>query len=218
MPRESKASKRERAIEFCACMDELYPQPTPALNFVNPFQCVIAVALSAQTTDANVNKVTPVLFERWPTPAQMAQADVDELEQVIWTIGFHHNKARNCVNCSRMIMADFGGEVPQTMEELQRLPGVGRKTANIVLNECFGKVEGIAVDTHVFRISHRLKFSNKKTPGEVEQDLLALLPRELWGNVNSQWIRFGREYCMARKPRCGECPCVDICPTRPGLK
>ncbi len=218
MPRESKASKRKRAIEFCACMDELYPQPTPALNFANPFQCVIAVALSAQTTDANVNKVTPVLFERWPTPAQMAQADVDELEQVIWTIGFHHNKARNCVNCSRMIMADFGGEVPQTMEELQRLPGVGRKTANIVLNECFGKVEGIAVDTHVFRISHRLKFSNKKTPGEVEQDLLALLPRELWENVNSQWIRFGREYCMARKPRCGECPCVDICPTRPGLK
>ena len=218
MPRESKAKKRERAIEFCACMDELYPQPTPALNFVNPFQCVIAVALSAQTTDANVNKVTPTLFERWPTPAAMAQADVDELEKVIWTIGFHHNKACNCVKCARVIMSDFGGEVPQTMEELQTLPGVGRKTANIVLNECFGKVEGIAVDTHVFRIAHRLKFSNKKTLGEVEQDLLALLPRELWENVNSQWIRFGREYCIARKPRCEECPCVELCPTRPGMK
>lgn len=156
MPRESKVKKRERAIEFCARMDELYPQPTPALDFSDPFQCVVAVALSAQTTDANVNKVTPELFARWGTPGKMAQADVNEVEKVIWTIGFHHNKARNCVNCARMIMSDFGGEVPQSMEELQKLPGVGRKTANIVMNECFDKVEGIAVDTHVFRIAHRL--------------------------------------------------------------
>lgn len=165
MPRESKVKKRERAIEFCARMDKLYPQPTPALDFSDPFQCVVAVALSAQTTDANVNKVTPELFARWGTPGKMAQADVDEVEKVIWTIGFHHNKARNCVNCARMIMSDFGGEVPQSMEELQKLPGVGRKTANIVMNECFDKVEGIAVDTHVFRIAHRLRFSAKKTPG-----------------------------------------------------
>ena len=115
----------------------------------------------------------------------MAQADVNEVEKVIWTIGFHHNKARNCVNCARMIMSDFGGEVPQSMEELQKLPGVGRKTANIVMNECFDKVEGIAVDTHVFRIAHRLRFSAKKTPGEVERDLLSLLPKGLWKNVNS---------------------------------
>lgn len=218
MPRESKKAKRERAIEFCHRMDELYPQPTPALNFANPFQCVIAVALSAQTTDANVNKVTPELFDRWPTPEAMAQADPDELEQVIWSIGFHHNKARNAVNCARMIMSDFGAEVPQTMEELQKLPGVGRKTANIVMNECFGQVEGIAVDTHVFRIAHRMRFSSKKTPGEVERDLLALLPRELWKDANSQWIRFGRQYCVARKPHCEECPCVDICPTHSGMK
>ena len=116
-----------------------------------------------------------------------------------------------------MIMSDFGGEVPQSMEELQKLPGVGRKTANIVMNECFDKVEGIAVDTHVFRIAHRLKFSAKKTPGEVERDLLSLLPKELWKNVNSQWIRFGREYCIARKPHCADCPCVDLCPTRQNL-
>lgn len=217
MPRETKAHKRERAIEFCVEMDRLYPVPEPALHFSNPFECVISVALSAQTTDANVNKVTPELFERWGTPELMAQADADELEKVIWSIGFHHNKARNCVNCARMIMADFGGEVPHTMEELQKLPGVGRKTANIVLNHCFDTVEGIAVDTHVFRIAHRMRFSAKKTPSEVEQDLLKLLPRELWKEVNSQWILFGREYCIARKPRCEECPCLSICPTHPGI-
>lgn len=214
MPRESKAKKRERAIEVCRRMDEIYPAPTPALNFSDPFQCVIAVALSAQTTDANVNKVTPELFERWGTPEAMAQADVEQVEKVIWSIGFHHNKASNCVNCARMIMSDFGGEVPQTMQELQKLPGVGRKTANIVMNECFGIVEGIAVDTHVFRITHKLKLSSKKEASQVEQDLLAILPRELWENVNSQWIRFGREFCIARRPRCDECPLSDICPSR----
>lgn len=215
MPRESKASKRERAIEFCARMDELYPDPKPALDFKTPFECVIAVSLSAQTTDANVNKVTPTLFKLWPTPQKMAQADVDDLEKVIWSIGFHRNKARNCVNCARMIMSDFGGEVPRSMDDLQKLPGVGRKTANIVMNHCFDAVEGIAVDTHVFRIAHRLKLSSGKTPSEVESDLLSLLPKDLWGEVNSQWILFGRQYCVARKPRCGECPCLDICPTHP---
>lgn len=213
MARESKGKRRERAIEFCDAMNRLYPDPKPALNFKNPFQCVIAVSLSAQTTDANVNRVTPELFERWPTPEAMAQADVDELEKVIWSIGFHRNKARNAVNCARMIMADFGGEVPQTMSELQRLPGVGRKTANIVMNECFGKVEGIAVDTHVFRIAHRLKFSSKNEPSQVERDLLDLLPKSLWKNVNSQWIRFGREYCTARRPKCAVCPVCEICPS-----
>ena len=213
MPRESKVKKRERAIEFCARMDELYPQPTPALDFSDPFQCVVAVALSAQTTDANVNKVTPELFARWGTPGKMAQADVNEVEKVIWTIGFHHNKARNCVNCARIIMSDFGGEVPQSMEELQKLPGVGRKTANIVMNVSFGKCEGIAVDTHVFRIAHKLKLSNKKTPAETEQDLLDLIPQELWTDVNDQWIRLGRQYCIARRPQCASCPLADICPS-----
>lgn len=213
MPREAKAKKRERAIEVCRRMDELYPQAQPALHFKNPFECVIAVALSAQTTDAAVNKVLPEVFGNWPTPEAMAQADPDELEVAIHSIGFHHNKARNCVACARMIMSDFGGEVPQTMEELTKLPGVGRKTANIVLNECFGIVEGIAVDTHVFRIAHKLKLSNKKTPAETESDLLDLLPQELWRTVNSQWILFGREWCIARRPRCGECPLTDICPS-----
>ena len=213
MPRESKARKRERAREVCERMERLYPQATPALHFDDAFQCVISVALSAQTTDANVNKVTPELFERYGTPQAMAQATPEDIEPIIHAIGFYHVKAKNCVNCARMIMSDFGGEVPRTMEELQRLPGVGRKTANIVMNVCFGVCEGIAVDTHVFRIAHKLKLSNADTPTATEQDLLALIDRELWPGVNDEWIRFGREYCIARRPRCGECPLADLCPS-----
>ena len=213
MPRESKARKRERAREVCERMEQLYPQATPALHFDDAFQCVISVALSAQTTDANVNKVTPELFERYGTPQAMAQATPEDIEPIIHAIGFYHVKARNCVNCARMIMSDFGGEVPRTMEELQRLPGVGRKTANIVMNVCFGVCEGIAVDTHVFRIAHKLRLSNAADPSATEQDLLALIDRELWPGVNDEWIRFGREYCIARRPRCGECPLADLCPS-----
>lgn len=213
MPREAKAKKRERAIEVCRRMGELYPQAAPALHFANPFECVISVALSAQTTDANVNRVTPELFERYGTPEAMAAADVADVERIIHPLGFFRTKAKNCVECARMIMSDFGGEVPQTMKELQRLPGVGRKTANIVMNVSFGKCEGIAVDTHVFRIAHKLKLSAKKTPAETERDLLDLLPEELWTDVNDQWIRFGREWCIARRPRCAECPLRDICPS-----
>lgn len=214
MPRESKKAKRARALEVCRRMNDLYPQPTPALHFTNPFQCVIAVALSAQTTDANVNNVTPELFSRWPTPEALADAAIDEVEQVIWSIGFHHNKARNTIACARMIMSDFGGEVPQTMEELQKLPGVGRKTANIVMNESFGRVEGIAVDTHVFRISKKMNLSSADDALGVERDLLNLLPKEEWKTVNSQWIRFGREFCISRRPRCTECPLSNICPSK----
>jgi len=213
MPRESNKSKSARAVEVCRRMGELYPAADPALHFKNPFECVISVALSAQTTDANVNKVTPELFERYGTPELMAQADVADIERIIRPIGFFRTKARNCIACAQMIMADFGGEVPQTMKDLQKLPGVGRKTANIVMNVSFGKCEGIAVDTHVFRIAHKLKLSNKKTPGDTEKDLLKLLPPDLWTDVNSQWILFGREYCIARRPRCAECPLGDICPS-----
>lgn len=213
MPRETKAAKRERAAEVCARMGSLYPSAPPALDFDSPFECVIAVSLSAQTTDASVNKVTPELFARWGTPEAMAAADPSDIEKVIHSIGFYRNKARNCVNCARMIMSDFGGEVPHTMDELQKLPGVGRKTANIVMNTSFGICEGIAVDTHVFRIAHKLRLSAKKTPGDVERDLLSLINPELWTHVNDEWIRFGREWCIARRPRCGECPLGDICPS-----
>ena len=186
------------------------------LDHESPYRLVISVLLSAQTTDAQVNKVTPELFRRWPSPEALAAASPEEVAEVIRSLGFYKSKARHAVEAAQMIVSDYGGEVPHTMAELTRLPGVGRKTANIVLNVSFGIVEGIAVDTHVNRIAHRLALSPKtheKEPLKTEQDLLKLLPREYWRDVNHQWIRFGREVCSAKAPRCAECPMADICPS-----
>lgn len=216
MPRETNAAKRERAVEFCERLDRRYGPVECFLDYQSPFRLVISVLLSAQTTDAQVNKVTPRLFELWPTPEAMAGASMADVAEVIKSIGFYKTKAKHAVEASQMIVADFGGEVPHTMKELTSLPGVGRKTANIVLNVSFGIVEGIAVDTHVNRIAHRLRLSPKtheKEPLKTEQDLLNILPHEYWTNVNHLWISFGREICTARSPKCGECPMTDICPS-----
>ena len=216
MPRETNAAKRERAIEVCERLDRRYGPVECFLDHENPFRLVISVLLSAQTTDAQVNKVTPELFRRWPTPEAMAGATPAKIAEVIKSLGFYKTKAKHCVEAAQMIVADYGGHVPADMKELVKLPGVGRKTANIVLNVSFGIVEGIAVDTHVNRIAHRLKLSPKtheKEPLKTEQDLLKILPKAYWRNVNHQWIKFGREICDARKPLCGECPLSDICPS-----
>ena len=216
MPRETNAAKRERAIEVCERLDRRYGPVECFLDHENPFRLVISVLLSAQTTDAQVNKVTPELFRRWPTPEAMAGATPTEIAEVIKSLGFYKTKAKHCVEAAQMIVADYGGHVPADMKELVKLPGVGRKTANIVLNVSFGIVEGIAVDTHVNRIAHRLKLSPKtheKEPLKTEQDLLKILPNAYWRNVNHQWIKFGREICDARKPLCSECPLSDICPS-----
>lgn len=217
MPREKKADKLARAIAIARRMDEHYPKAECALHYTTPFTLTIAVLLSAQTTDAGVNRVTPELFARYGTPEAMAQADPEDVMEIIHSIGFYRAKARNCIKAAQMIMADFGGEVPRTMEELQRLPGVGRKTANVVLNEAFGIVEGIAVDTHVFRIAHRLKLAGPSadTPAKTETALLTLYPREMWGPINHQWVLFGREVCVARRPRCADCFIADLCPNAP---
>lgn len=216
MPRESKAAKQARAIEVCKRLDERYGPVECFLDHTNPYHLVISVLLSAQTTDAQVNKVTPDLFRRWPTPEALASASPAEVGEVIHSLGFYKSKAAHAVEAAQMIVAEYGGEVPDTMAELQRLPGVGRKTANIVMNVAFGKVEGIAVDTHVNRIAHRLALSPKAheaEPLKTEQDLLKLLPHELWADVNHQWISFGREICSAKKPACDTCPLVDLCPS-----
>ncbi len=216
MPRETNAAKTARAVEVCRRLEEKYGPVECFLDHETPFRLVIAVLLSAQTTDAQVNKVTPELFSRWPTPETMAGATPAEISEVIRSLGFYKTKAVHCVEAAQMIMADFGGEVPHTMAELVRLPGVGRKTANIVMNVGFGIVEGIAVDTHVNRIAHRLRLSPKthaKEPLKTEQDLLKIIPRELWGPVNHQWIRHGRETCTARSPKCATCLLADICPS-----
>lgn len=216
MPRETNALRRERAIEVCERLNRRYGPVECFLDHQNPFRLVISVLLSAQTTDAQVNKVTPELFRRWPTPYEMAGASVADVMDVIKSLGFYKTKAKHCVEAAKMIVADFDGEVPSTMRELQKLPGVGRKTANIVLNVGFGIVEGIAVDTHVNRIAHRLALSPKtheKEPLKTEQDLLKILPHEYWESVNHQWISFGREICSARSPKCAECPLADLCPS-----
>jgi endonuclease-3 len=214
MPRESKTAKRLRASEVARRMDLRYPQAECALHFYDAFTLTIAVLLSAQTTDVAVNKVTPELFGRWPDACAMAQAEPAEVAEVIRSIGFYRVKAANCVRLAQMLLSDFGGTVPQTMDELTRLPGVGRKTANIVLNNAFGIVEGIAVDTHVFRLAHKLGFSPKSsnTPEKVERDLLQVFLPEQWGAVNHQWVLFGREVCIARRPRCEQCMLADLCP------
>lgn len=213
MPRESLTSKRERAIEVCARMNTRYPQGETALIYHDAFSLVIAVLLSAQTTDKQVNKVTPELFRRWPTPYELAQAHISDVEAVIHSLGFYRTKAKHCVECAQMIVADFDGQVPSTMQDLCKLPGVGRKTANLVLNVAFDIVEGIAVDTHVFRISTRLGFTKAPTPLEAEKDLLKIIPQDLWKPVNHQWVDFGREVCRAQNPHCDICPLQDICPS-----
>ena len=216
MPRETNAAKRARAIEVCERLNRRYGPVECFLDHASPFRLVIAVLLSAQTTDAQVNKVTPELFRRWPTPEALAQATPAEVGEVIHSLGFYKTKARHAVECAQMLVADYGGEVPADMKELVKLPGVGRKTANIVLNVGYGIVEGIAVDTHVNRIAQRLMLSPKthaKEPLKTEQDLLKILPREYWSQVNHQWISFGREICDARSPRCDVCPLADLCPS-----
>lgn len=214
MPRESLKAKRERALEVAERMNEHYPAAECALSYWgDPFRLTIAVLLSAQTTDKGVNKVTPALWERYPTVADLAAADIRDVEDIIRTIGFYHTKAANVIKCAQIVVSEYGGEIPRTMEEIQLLPGVGRKTANVVLNEAFDIVEGIAVDTHVFRIAHKLKLSNAETPAKTEGDLLKIYPREWWGPINHQWVLFGRDTCVARKPKCAECFLCDLCPS-----
>ncbi|MDY3980926.1 endonuclease III [Paraeggerthella sp. LCP19S3_G8] len=215
MPRETVKAKRERAIEIAQRMNEHYPAAECALHYWgDPFKLTIAVLLSAQTTDKGVNKVTPALWERYPTVADLASANPADVEEIIRTIGFYRTKAANVVKCAQLVVSEYGGQIPRDIDELQKLPGVGRKTANVVLNEAFGIVEGIAVDTHVFRIAHKLKLAGPSadTPAKTEDALLKLYPREWWGPINHQWVLFGRETCIARRPKCGECFICNLCP------
>jgi endonuclease-3 len=199
--------------EILRRFEKAFPEtPRPMLDFADPYQCVCAVALSAQTTDISVNKVTPTLFERYPDVYALAQANPQDVEEIIHSLGFFRNKAKNLIVMAQRVVGVFGGEVPATMEDLMSLPGVARKTANIVLTSSFGIVEGIAVDTHVFRVSHRLGLSDAKTPDAVERDLCALFPREHWNRVNYEMVNFGRKICDAKKPLCSACFLNDICP------
>lgn len=207
--------ERKRALQVAELLAKRFPgEPRPALTFNSPYECISAIALSAQTTDDNVNKVTPTLFARFPDPASLASASQLEVEEIVHSLGFYRNKARNLIAMAQKIMSDFGGEVPRTMAELVTLPGVARKTANLVLAESYGISAGIAVDTHVYRVSHRLNLSRAKTPEKTEGDLCALFKPEDWHLVNYWMIMLGRAECDAKKPLCEECALVQICPRK----
>jgi endonuclease-3 len=205
--------KKERAEAIYDRLDETYPKATIKLTYDSDFHLLVAVILSAQTTDATVNKVTPALFEQYPTPEAVAAADPEEFQQAIHSTGFFRNKQKNVQGAARKIVEDYDGEVPDTMEELLTLPGVARKTANIVLGNAFGVVEGIAVDTHVLRLSKRLGFTKEKDAVKVERDLMALFLKDRWFHLTYLLIEHGRAICDAKKPLCGECAIAELCPS-----
>lgn len=192
-------------------LDNLFPRATCALLHENPFQLLVATILSAQCTDERVNKVTPELFQKFPAPRDFASLRQEVLETEIRSTGFFRNKSKSIIGAAKKIVSDFSGRVPQTMEEILTLPGVARKTANVVLGTAYGLSTGVVVDTHVFRIAHRLKLSRQSTPEKVEQDLMKIVPQDRWISFSHQIIWFGRKICNARKPACAKCPIESTC-------
>ncbi len=197
--------------EILRRLEQHYLGARPALHFRNPFELLIATMLSAQTTDKQVNAVTKVLFEKAPDAAGMLLLSQSELEQIIKSCGFYHTKAQNLLATCQKLADEYGGEVPRTMEELTALPGVGRKTANVVLSNAFG-IPAIAVDTHVFRVTNRLGLAHAKDVLETEKQLMEIIPQDKWSDAHHWLIWHGRKICAARKPSCGECFLFDICP------
>lgn len=200
-----------RVAELLRRLDATYPGATCALTHKNAWQLLVATILSAQCTDVRVNMVTPELFARYPGPADLAKERPEAIEPLIQSTGFFRNKAKSIVGAARKITEEFGGHVPDEMEKLLTLPGAARKTANVVLGTWFKKNEGVVVDTHVFRISRRLELTKADTPPKIEQDLMHILPRERWTDFSHQVIWHGRKLCVARKPKCVECPLETIC-------
>ena len=205
------ALAKERVDAILKGLDEAYPNAVCALNHQTPWELLVATILSAQCTDVRVNLVTPELFRRFPTPAAMAKATLPELEELIRTTGFFRNKAKSIQGAAKKIIAEFDGQVPQTLAELITIPGAARKTANVVLGVCFGKAEGVVVDTHVFRIARRLELAKSDTAEKVEQELMQVLPRDRWISFSHQIIQHGRQVCMARNPKCRECNLEPLC-------
>jgi len=200
-----------RLEKIFTALDAKFPNAECALHHDNPFQLLVATILSAQCTDERVNKVTPELFARFPAPRDYVGVPQHEVEKLIHSAGFFRNKAKNIIGAATKIVQDFGGQVPKTMEELLTLPGVARKTANVVLGTAYGIATGLVVDTHVFRITHRLKLTDAKNPEKVEEDLMKLVPQTRWVLFSHQLIWFGRKICIARKPLCADCPLETIC-------
>lgn len=214
--RRSKTSKAEkdqqRITEILKGLDDEYPDVNCSLHHHNPYQLLMATILSAQCTDVRVNMVTPALFERYPSPKKLAEAEAEDLQELIRSTGFFRNKAKNLMGAANKIVTSFKGRVPENMEELLSLPGVARKTANVVLGTAFGISDGVVVDTHVKRLSNRLGLTHHQDPHKIEKDLMREIPRKRWINFSHQLIHHGRRVCKSRSPQCGECVLNNLCP------
>jgi endonuclease-3 len=204
-------SLKQRADKIRKILRSAYPDVKTQLTHANPFELLVATILSAQCTDRQVNQVTGPLFQRFPTPEALAHGPIDEVERLIHSTGFYKNKAKNIRNCAKSLLERHGGTVPAVLEDLVKLPGVGRKTANVVLGAAFG-IPGVVVDTHVARISQRLGFTASTDPVKIEHDLMELVPRRAWNDFGLHLIYFGRDICSARKPACPRCPVRRHCP------
>jgi endonuclease-3 len=213
METETELDKKTRLLKIIELLEKEYPKTKIALHYSSPLEILVATILSAQCTDKRVNLVTPSLFKKYKTAKDYANADLPELEQDIRSTGFYRNKAKNIKNAGRMIVERFDSQVPQTMEEILMLPGVARKTANIVLSNAYGVIVGIAVDTHVRRLSKRLGLTENTNPDKIEKDLIQIVPKSHWKNITNLLISHGRAVCDARKPKCGICCLNKICPS-----
>ena len=216
MPRESASARQARAARIFDLLRTAYPDAHCALDHADPYQLLVATILSAQCTDVRVNLVTPALFARFPDSRALAGASQDELEDLIRSTGFFRNKAANLLAMAAALVARHGGRVPDTMDELRALPGVGRKTANVVLGNAFGRNDGITVDTHVGRIARLLRLTSATDPEKVEEDLMRLFPPPTWTLLSHLFISHGRAVCVARRPRCDACPVRALCPSAQG--
>lgn len=207
-------TREEKVVQILNRLYKVYPAPKTALHYQTPFELLIATILSAQATDKLVNQVTPGLFKAYPGPDAFAHASIDEIDTAIRRINFHHNKAKSIKGASEKIVKEYGGNVPQTMEELITLPGVARKTANVVLGSAFDRAEGVVVDTHVMRLVQKLGLTHETKPEKIEQDLMKIVPKEKWIDFSLLLINFGREYCPARAHVCQDCPLGNLCPDK----
>jgi endonuclease-3 len=214
MPKESKDHMKVRAKKIFSKLEKLYPDANCALDYTNPFELLAATILSAQCTDARVNIVMRSFRPRFPNPRSLADAELEDIEEVIRTTGFFRQKAKSLKSMANDVVEKFGGKIPRTIEELTTLRGVGRKTANVVLGNAFGIAEGIAVDTHVIRVANLLKITSHKEPEKIEQDLMQLVPKKDWTMATHYLISHGRKICIARRPKCSECGIAELCPSR----
>ncbi len=211
--KETPAKKEERAGDILRRLKRTYPKATIALTYKTNFELLVAVVLSAQCTDKKVNEITPALFAKYKTVSEFANANITELENLIRSSGFYRNKAKSIIGAAKKIERDFGGKVPKTMKEILDVPGIARKSANVVLGNAYGVIDGIAIDTHVGRIAQRLGITDTDKPVKIEQELMTLIPKKDWFRFTYLIIDHGRAICKAQRPECARCPLKDICPS-----